>query len=79
MVHSSSLSGTFFCADQDSAPYSRVNLLMVGLRGAIFPFVGGLFCDLYGQVTVLCMGMLLCFVGAAVMHKSVKKYSLDMP
>jgi MFS family permease len=70
------LSGTLFCAEQDSTPYSRVNLLMVGLRGAIFPFVGGLLCDLYGQVAVLCIGMSLCFIGAAVMKRSIHRLSL---
>ena len=68
------LSGTLFCAEQDSIPYSRVNLLMVGLRGACFPFIGGFLCDLWGQVAVLYIGMSLCFVGAFVMRKSVKNF-----
>jgi MFS family permease len=70
------LSGTLFCEKEDSIPYSRVNLLMIGLRGAIFPFVGGLLCDLVGQVAVLCIGMSLCFLGAAVMNRSIQKLSV---
>jgi hypothetical protein len=70
------LSGTLFCAEQDSSPYSRVSLLMVGIRGAIFPILGGLLCDLCGQVAVLCMGMSLCFMGAFAMRRSIKKLSI---
>lgn len=68
------LSGTFFCAEHDSIPFSRVNLLTVGLRGAIFPFIGGLLCELCGQVTVLFLGMSLCFVGAALLKQRMKSY-----
>ncbi|HEY2811524.1 MAG TPA: MFS transporter [Rhabdochlamydiaceae bacterium] len=71
------LSGTFFCAEQDSTPYSRVNLLMVGIRGAIFPFIGGMLCDLWGPVAVLCLGMSLCFLGAAAMRNIVKRHALQ--
>jgi len=63
------LSGTLFCAEHDSIPFSRVNLLTVGLRGAIFPFVGGILCDLCGQTIVLFLGMSLCFVGAALLKR----------
>lgn len=65
------LSGTLFSAEQDSSPYSRVSLLMVGLRGAIFPLIGGLLCDLYGQIAVLCIGMSLCFIGAFIMRRPI--------
>lgn len=66
------LSGTLFCAEQDSSPYTRVSLLMVGLRGAVFPLLGGLLCDAFGQVTVLVLGMALCFIGAIVMNQKLK-------
>lgn len=72
------LSGTIFCREQDSAPYSRVNLLMAGLRGAIFPLIGGCLLDLCGQITVLCIGMCMCFIGAAVMHRSISKVRLEI-
>jgi MFS family permease len=71
------LSGTLFCAEQDSSPYTRVSLLMVGIRGAVFPIIGGLLCDLCGQVAVLWMGMALCFLGAFAMSRTIKKYSLE--
>ena len=67
------LSGTLFCKESDSIPFSRVNLLTVGLRGAIFPFVGGILCEFFGQVTVLFLGMTLCFVGALLLRRRVQQ------
>lgn len=63
------LSGTFFAADQDSSPYTRVNILMLGLRGAIMPLIGGLLCDLIGPMPVLITGMFLCFYGMRYLSK----------
>jgi MFS family permease len=70
------LSGTLFSADQDSRPYTRVNLLMIGLRGAIFPLFGGLLCDLFGQIAVLYIGMSLCFLGAIAMRRRMARTTL---
>lgn len=67
------LSGTLFCKENDSIPFSRVNLLTVGLRGAIFPFVGGLLCEVCGQVAVLFLGMALCFVGALCLRHRMRQ------
>jgi MFS family permease len=58
------LSGTFFAGEQDSSPYTRVNILMLGLRGAVMPLIGGLLCDLFGAVPILMIGTTLCFYGA---------------
>ena len=58
------LSGTFFSGDQDSSPYTRVNILMLGLRGAVMPLIGGLFCEFLGPIPVLVTGMCLCFYGS---------------
>lgn len=57
------LSGTFFASDQDSSPYTRVNILMLGLRGAVMPLIGGLLCDFLGPAPILVFGALLCFCG----------------
>jgi MFS family permease len=70
------LSGTLFCAEQDSSPYTRVSLLMGGVRGAVFPLLGGLLCDMFGQVTVLVLGMAMCFIGAFAMNQKLKNSSL---
>ncbi len=58
------LSGTLFDPEKDSMPHTRLNLLMVGLRGLIFPFLGGVICDRYGPIVVLWLGMALCGLGA---------------
>ncbi len=64
------LSGTFFAADQDnSSPYTRVNILMLGLRGAVMPLLGGLLCDLFGPKPILWIGTLLCFYGMLYLFK----------
>src|ERR1700722_6533397 len=63
------LSGTFFAGDQDSSPYTRVNILMLGLRGAVMPLAGGLLCDLLGPIPILSVGMLLCFYGMYYLRK----------
>ncbi len=63
------LSGTLFSADQDSSPYTRVNILMLGLRGAIMPLLGGLLCYLCGPIPILLLGMILCFSGVWYLAK----------
>ncbi len=63
------LSGTIFAGEGDSTPFTRVNLLTVGLRGAVFPLVGGLLCDLCGHQAVLVLGVLLCFGGALWVYR----------
>lgn len=58
------LSGTLFDPEGDSMPHTRLNLLMVGIRGLIFPLLGGMVCDALGPMAVLWMGMALCGMGA---------------
>lgn len=73
------LSGTFFAADGDSSPYTRANLLMHALRGAIMPLIGGLLCDLFGSVSVLCLGALLCLYGAQRVLRNLQKKGISNP
>lgn len=47
------LSGTIFSGDEDSSLFSTVNVLMVGIRGMIGPFLGSILCDLFGPSPVL--------------------------
>ena len=62
------LSGTLFAVEEDSSPFSRVNILMLGLRGAVAPALGGILCDLFGPVSVLIMGTMCCLGGAVYMR-----------
>lgn len=58
------LSGPLFSGNQDSSLYSTVNILTVGLRGLVVPFVGGLLCHILGFIPVLIIGGLCCLFGA---------------
>ena len=58
------LSGTLFAVNEDSSQFSRVNILMLGLRGAIAPALGGLMCQWGGAVASLVIGALFCLGGA---------------
>jgi hypothetical protein len=58
------LSGTLFAGQEDSSPYSRVNILMVGLRGIVAPALGGIFCKLFGPIPMLISGGVICLLGA---------------
>lgn len=63
------LSGTIFAGDQNSTPFTTVNILMVGLRGAIGPVLGGFLCNYLGPISVLFIGACIALVGAWAMHR----------
>lgn len=63
------LSGTLFAIDEDSSPFSRVNILMLGLRGMIAPALGGVFCEFLGPIPMLSFGAFICLSGAFFMKK----------
>lgn len=67
------LSGTLFAKEEDSSQFSRVNILMLGLRGMIAPALGGLLCKLTGPIFVLTLGALCCLSGAWYMAFQAKK------
>ncbi len=60
------LSGPHFAGNADSSPYSGVNVVMVGLRGMIFPFLGSLLASFLGSALVLSLGLLCCLTGAVI-------------
>lgn len=64
------LSGTLFSKEEDSSQFSRVNILMVGLRGMIAPALGGLLCQFLGPIAMLFFGSCLCFLGAWYMRSN---------
>lgn len=68
------LSGTLFANDEDSSQYSRVNVLMVGLRGIVAPALGGLMCAYLGPLPMLVFGTLICAMGAVYMRAVEKKF-----
>lgn len=66
------LSGTLFSKNEDSSQFSRVNILMLGLRGILAPALGGVLCQLFGPVPILMIGGMICFAGAFYMRKKRK-------
>ena len=67
------LSGTLFAIDEDSSKFSSVNILMVGLRGTIGPFLGALLCNQLGPIPVLLLGLSLCLGGGVFMFAKKPK------
>lgn len=54
------LSGPIFSGDDHSAKYSRVNIVMVGIRGALIPPLGGVLYMGLGSIPVLILGGSIC-------------------
>ena len=61
------MSGPIFAGNQESSRYSGVNVVLVGLRGAVAPPLGGLLVGVLGPVQVLILGGALCFYSGAKM------------
>ncbi len=49
------LSGPIFSKNEDSSLFSSVNVVSVGLRGCVMPFLGWLLFTLFGPIPVLCL------------------------
>jgi len=73
------LPGILFSENENSAPFSRLNILLLGLRGAVAPALGGLLCNAFGPVPMFVIGIILCLIGVCYMRLSsyfpVKKLS----
>ncbi len=65
------LSGTIFAGNQESSAFTGVNVVMLGLRGMVFPFLGSLLGLFWGPIPVLVLGMLFCLSGAVFMLSPV--------
>lgn len=61
------LSGPIFSGREESSQFSRVNILMVGLRGSVTPAMGGILCKFMGPSFVIFCGALICLSGAFYM------------
>lgn len=69
------LSGPLFAGSGDSSLFSTVNILTVGLRGLIVPFMASLLCNWIGPLPVIVMGLAWCLAGAIYLfvQKDVKE------
>lgn len=71
------LSGILFSANEDSSPFSRLNILMLGLRGIAAPALGGISCSLLGPIPTLAIGTMICFTGIIYMNYSSRAQKLS--
>lgn len=67
------LSGPIFAKGDASIPYTKANILMVGIRGLLIPVLGGILATTLGAQMVIVMGLMLCFTGALVLPISKGK------
>ncbi len=56
------LSGPIFSHDKDSFIFSQTNVLTVGIRGCLVPFIGSLLYSFSNATVVILCGALLCFL-----------------
>lgn len=69
------MSGPTFSEDSDSAPFSSINVLAVGIRGGIFPYFGALLLLIGNIYLVLGIGSIFCLAGSSYLWQAGKKYS----
>lgn len=73
------MSGPIFARDKDSSPYSSVNILAVGIRGLIFPYLGSfLFMQTGSSTTVLLAGMGLSLLATAYLSYHGRRYPVRL-
>lgn len=61
------LSGIIFAGEENSTPFTTINVLMIGLRGIVGPLLGGILCYVAGPVVVLIIGTLIGLGGGWLM------------
>lgn len=73
------LSGPLFAGKEQSSLYSTVNILTVGLRGLIIPWLSIILCSAVGTLPVMWLGCAFCFAGFVYLLSqktaAVKTYS----
>lgn len=73
------MSGPVFAGEKDSAPYSSVNILAVGVRGLIFPYLGSfLFLQTGSPAVVLLAGMGLCLMATVFLSYHGRRYPIRL-
>lgn len=68
------MSGPIFAKQEESAPFSCVNVIMVGIRGVITPFLGSLLYHYAGAPLVFVLGICFCGYGSLLMRKEKLHY-----
>lgn len=68
------LSGPRFAREENSSAFTGVNVVLVGLRGCIGPFLGGYLGIISNSYLPLAVGCISCFMGAAFALYSSRKF-----
>ena len=63
------LSSVIFSKQKESLSFSETNILAVGVRGCIIPFIGTFLFSTFNAFTVMVAASLLCLSGALVLIK----------
>lgn len=63
------LSGTIFANENNSLPFTNVNILMLGIRGCVAPLIGGQLCALFGAAPTLCIAISIILCGVFYMFR----------
>lgn len=72
------MSGPHFSQEQDSAPYSTSNILLVGLRGCIAPLAGSILFSFTNSTVVLLAGALFCLLSSRYLKSCSELRSNDL-
>lgn len=72
------MSGPVFAPDTDSSVFSRTNVLTVGIRACVAPWLGSILYLLTNSVVVLLFGSLLCLLGTIYMRKASEQPQLGI-
>ena len=64
------MSAVTFSKKQESLPYSEMNIISVGIRGLIIPFLGNLIFATAGTTALFSLGSLLCLGGCLFLLKN---------
>lgn len=73
------LSGTIFAQDQNSTPFTTLNVLMIGIRGSVGPALGGLLCYAFGPIAVLLISATIGLVGGSLLLSWNKSPVVRLP
>jgi len=70
------LSGPVFAQQGDSSLYTNVNILAVGIRGLIFPFLGAFLLAWSGPIPILILGAGCCWMASRLLFLPVRQSNL---
>ncbi|MDP1879630.1 MAG: MFS transporter [Parachlamydiaceae bacterium] len=69
------LSGPIFAKEENSSPFSGINVIAVGVRGMFVPILGGYLLAHFGSLSVICISGCLCILAAIRM--ALYRYKLN--